>query len=440
MIAKEYITMSPREINRLKVVEKIKDKKLTQVQGAEQLKLSERQMIRICKKYQREGPEGLVSKRRGKASNNVLLEQYKKEVLGLIKEKYYDFGPTLAHEKITELHNIKISVESVRQLMIKAGIWQEKRRKKARVHQMRTRRSQYGELVQIDGSPHAWFEDRGPRCSLLVFVDDATGRIIQLYFEPEETCEGYMEAIKQSIKQHGRPLAYYSDKHSIFRVNAKEAKSGTGETQLSRALRELDIELINANTPQAKGRVERMNGTLQDRLVKELRLKGISDIESANKFVERFIKSHNKKFAVDPAVSVDAHRRTIPTNKDLNLILCLRYVRTISKNLEVRYKNQVYQIQAKGMGYAMRNAKVQVNDYKGEITLVYKNQILSYRLFDPNNRPTPVVGSKRLNQYLDRKKRYTPAADHPWRRTAILVPCSHPSSEEKGDISTLEKR
>ena len=168
--------------------------------------------------------------------------------------------------------------------MIEEGIWQANKKKETKVHQRRARREQEGELVQADESYHQWFENRGPKCCLILFVDDATSKIMQLHFEPEESSAGYMEAIRQYLPKHGRPVSFYSDRHSIFRVNIKEAQSGTGETQLSRALRELDIELINANTPQAKWRVERMNLSLQDRLVKELRLQGICDIESANQF------------------------------------------------------------------------------------------------------------------------------------------------------------
>lgn len=414
------ILMSPREIDRLTVMERLKAKQLTQTEAAEQLRLCRRQIIRIYQKYQRDGAQGLVSGHRGKVSNNKLTDQIKERAIKLVKTHYPDFGPTFAHEKLIENHQLTLSVESLRKLMIKEKIWKGKKRKTITVHQTRTRRSQYGELVQIDGSPHAWFEDRGPRCTLLVFVDDATGRLMQLLFEPEESSAGYMAAIRQYLLNHGRPGTYYSDKHGIFRVNIKEAKSGTGETQLSRALRELDIELINANTPQAKGRVERMNATLQDRLVKELRLKGISDIESANKFLPEFIESYNKKFSVEPASYIDAHRLTIPDSKHLDLILCQRHIRTISKNLEVRYNNKTYQIKTDGMGYAMRRQKVSVHELHGKVTLVYKDKVLNYKLFDQGQRPTVVVTSKELNQHINRRK-YKPAPNHPWFNTPISI-------------------
>ena len=196
---------------------------------------------------------------------------------------------------------------------------------------------------------------------------------MQLRFEEEESCDSYMDALRGYIQEHGRPISLYSDKHGVFRVNAKEAQSGTGETQFGRAVRELDIDLIYANTPQAKGRVERMNATLQDRLVKELRLEKIDTIEKANAFLPRFIEDYNCRFAVKAASDIDAHRESIPNEDDLNQILCKRSVRVITKNLEVHYHNKIYQIKTSGMGYTMRGAKVMVNDYKGKVSFIYKN-------------------------------------------------------------------
>jgi DNA-binding Lrp family transcriptional regulator len=298
MIGKsELLTMSQKEIKRLEILEKISAGKITQIEAAEILGISTRQIRRQQRKHEKEGAAALVSKKRGAPSNNQLATELKNTAIELIKIHYYDFGPTLVQEKLIEQHQLQISVESVRQLMMKEGLWKGKKKRAAAIHQMRSRRSCLGELVQIDGSPHAWFEDRGPVCCLLVFVDDATGKIMQLHFEENESTQGYFDATYQYVQQHGLPCAFYSDKHGIFRVNAKEAERGTGETQYSRALKTLDITLIHANSPQAKGRVENKNGTLQDRLVKELRLQQINDIESANAFLPRFIKDYNKRFA-----------------------------------------------------------------------------------------------------------------------------------------------
>jgi hypothetical protein len=241
---------------------------------------------RLWRAYQEKGPPGLVSARRGKPSNNRLDADLAQQVLDLIKAKYTDFGPTLAHEKLTEVHKLQVSRESVRRIMIEERIWKPKRAKQPAVHQMRERRACIGELVQIDGSDHAWFEERGAKCTLLVFIDDATGQLMELWFVPEETFFAYCEATRHYLERYGKPLAFFSDKHGIFRVNqARPLGLSSGLSQFGRAMQELGIQILCASTPQAKGRIERANQTLQDRLVKELRLRGISDMETANAFL-----------------------------------------------------------------------------------------------------------------------------------------------------------
>ena len=242
------------------------------------------------------GAEGLVSGHRGKTSGNARSSSMRQAVLSLVRERYRDFGPTLASEKLLELHGESISREALRRWMIADGLWQSKPRRKARIHPRRPRRPGFGELVQIDGSPHDWFEGRAEPCTLIVFIDDATSRLLALRFVPAETTQAYMETLAEYLDQHGRPVALYSDKHSIFRVNHPQRE---GElTQFSRALKTLDIQSIHAHTPQAKGRVEKANQTLQDRLVKEMRLQGICDQDTANAFVPTFIRQYNARFAV----------------------------------------------------------------------------------------------------------------------------------------------
>ena len=253
------------------------------------LGISTRQIRRLLSNYKRKGAVGIISKRRGSPSNNHLDPQIKKKAIDLLHSQYADFGPTLACEKLLERNSLKLSKESVRQIMISEGLWKPCNRKRPQIDQMRPRRACVGELVQIDGSPHNWFEDRGPRCNALVYVDDASGQLMELFFAPEETTISYFTATRNYLSRYGLPKAFYSDKNSIFRVNIKGALSGTGMTQFGRAMHQLGVEVICANTPQAKGRVERMNLTLQDRLVKELRLNNISDIQTANAFVSSFI-------------------------------------------------------------------------------------------------------------------------------------------------------
>lgn len=416
----ETITMSGKEVDRLTIIQQVESKQISQREAALQLNISSRQVRRVLAAYRSLGAKGVVSKRRGKPSNNRLSELVRHEAIKLIQSLYPDFKPTLAHEKLTEKHGLKISLESVRQLMLAHKLWKGKKRKKVTVHQTRERRSQYGELVQIDGSPHDWFEGRAPKCCLLVYVDDATSKLMQLHFEETETTKAYFEATKKYIKKHGRPLAYYSDKHTIFRVQIREAKSGSGDTQFGRALKDLGIELICAHSPQAKGRVERANGVLQDRLVKELRLNNISDIQSANDFLPQFMDDYNKRFAVDPANPTDAHKKVCPEAQLLDLILSEQHQRKLSKNLELSYKNITYQILLNSPGYTMRGANITVIEQQKKVTLIYKNKVLEYKTIDKNNRPTPVKDAKQINTKSRQKTK--PSQDHPWRNYPACKP------------------
>jgi transposase len=401
-------------------MQRIKDKRLTQKEAAGMLGLSVRQVKRLFCAYKTQGAKGLLSARRGKESNNRLDEQVVQTALDLIYKRYRDFGPTLAHEKLVEVHRLKISDESVRKIMIAEGIWKPKRAKRPEVHQMRERRACFGELVQIDGSDHAWFEERGPKCTLLVFIDDATGQLMELWFVPDETFLAYCEATRHYLERYGKPVAFYSDKHGIFRVNQERALGITsGLTQFGRAMQELDIQIICANTPQAKGRIERANQTLQDRLVKELRLRDISDMESGNAYLSEFREDFNRRFAVAPRSTHNAHRPLLKID-NLDWILTYQETRTLSKNLTVQFKNVVYQIQSNRPGYALRNAKVTVCEKaKGEVTILYHNKLLSYTIYQKPTQQSTVVDSKTLNRQLSTPT--PPAPNHPWRRYGLHV-------------------
>ena len=284
-----------REVDRVGVIREVLGRRLRQGEASERLGICVRQVKRLVRRYREEGARGLRSRRRGRRASNGIAPELRREILGVVRERYEDFAPTLAWEKLTEVHGYEVSVETLRKWMVAEGLWRSKKRPGARVHQSRPRRPALGELVQIDGSPHAWFEDRGRRCTLIVFIDDATSRLMALRFAEAETTEAYMKTLRGYLDQHGRPVAIYSDKHSIFRVNQKDREGDL--TQFTRVLKTLDIQPIHANTPQAKGRVERANQTLQDRLVKELRLRGIDDIESANAFLPEFITDYNQRFS-----------------------------------------------------------------------------------------------------------------------------------------------
>jgi len=250
----KLLTMSNQEITQLEVMQRLKDKRLLQKEAAQLLGISLRQVKRLWRAYRKEGAKGLVSVRRGKPSNHRLDAGITQQALDLIKERYEDFGPTLAHEKLVEVHGLQISRESVRRIMIEDDIWKPKRVvKESPARQMRERRACFGELVQIDGSDHDWFEGRGPKCTLLVFIDDATGQLLELWFVPHESFFGYCAAAKHYFERYGKPVAFYSDKHGIFRVNQEQTVGlGSGLTQFGRAMLELDIQIICANSPQAK--------------------------------------------------------------------------------------------------------------------------------------------------------------------------------------------
>ena len=294
-----YLTMSAKELDRLEVLRRVLERRRTQAQAAEQLGLGVRQIERLCRRLRSEGPRGLVSRKRGQPSNRKLPDALRRRALDLVQSRYSDFGPTLAAEKLEAVHDVVVSVETLRRWMIDAELWVP-RAQRRRVHQPRSRRSCLGELIQIDGCDHEWFEERAPRCTLLVYVDDATSRLMEMRFVPSESTFSYFEATKAYLERHGKPVAFYSDQASIFRVNAPEERRTEGVTQFNRALSELNIDIICASTPQAKGRVERAHLTLQDRLVKELRLRDLSSIEAANAYAPAFMADYNERFGKEP--------------------------------------------------------------------------------------------------------------------------------------------
>ncbi len=412
----ELIKMSQKELDRLEIMQQLKGKHFTQRKAAQTLGLSVRQVKRIWRAYKLKGAQGLVSKRRGRPSNHRMSEEKRSSIVTLLYDRYYDFGPTLAQEKLTEDDHIQVSVETIRKMMIAEGLWRTRRAKKARPHPMRERRACLGELVQIDGFLHRWFADRA-KCTLLVFIDDATGRLMELHFAPSETTFAYFEALHNYLLHHGKPVAFYSDRHSIFRVNTQDALSGTGLTQFGRAAQELDIKIICANTPQAKGRVERANETLQDRLVKEMRLRGISGIEEGNAFVQEFMEDLNSRFAVVPRSAYNAHRPLLPSD-DLEHIFTHQEPRTLSKNLTLQYQKVIYQIQTTRPTYALRHAKVTVcDDQQGNVRLLYKGKPLEFTVFHRQAKQGEITPSKLVDAKLQSSapNHHRPAATHPWR-------------------------
>jgi len=433
--------MSTKELSKLEVMQRLEGKRLSQKEAATVLGVSVRQVKRLLKAYRRSGVKGLVSKRRGRPSNNRLPEETKQKALELLTSKYTGFRPTLAHEKLVELDGLKISDESVRQLMIVEGLWKAKRARKVAVHQMRDRRACFGELIQVDGSPHDWFEGRAPACDLLVFIDDATGRLGQLLFVESESFFSYCQAAEGYFTRYGKPGTFYSDKHGIFRVNQASAGQESGLTQFGRAMQELDIQIICANTPQAKGRVERVIQTLQDRLPKELRLRGISSWEAGNTYLPEFMADFNRRFAVQPRSTHDAHR-PLTTRDNLAHILTWQETRILSKNLTLQFNKIVYQIQTKRPTYTMRHAAVTVClDAQNNVTLLYKGKPLNYTIFHQQAKQAEIVHAKQIDFALqNQRKAHKPAPNHPWRK-GVATPLSQSRDVPPGgDISTLEIR
>ena len=419
---KRYIIMSNKELDRLEVIQKVHDRRLKQKEAAIQLNLSLRQIKRLCKGYRQNGPEGLISKKRGEPGKRKKPNILKISAIKIITDRYFDFGPTLAHEKLVELHNFDISLSTVRNIMIENGIWTPKRARKKRAYQLRERRPCLGEPVQLDGSDHRWFEHRGPRCTLLVFIDDATNNV-HLHFVRSENTWDYMEATEEYLTNYGRPVAFYTDKHSVFRVNHPNIRKKDSLTQYGRALTELGIHLICANTPQAKGRVERANQTLQDRLVKELRLHNISTIEEANSFLPTFTKDFNKRFSKQPKSPINAHRTIEGYN--LSKIFTLKETRKLSKNLIMQYKNTLYQIKSSRPGYTLRKAIVEVREAKdGKVSIEHKGRPLAYKPYHEQEFQGKEVLSKLLNEEVDTltKPKWKPTRRHPWKRYRSKLP------------------
>lgn len=416
-------TMSQKEINRLEVIQKLLDKKWKQEQAAEVLHISIRQVQRILRNYRTQGSLGLLSKKRGKPSNHRLPNTLKEAAIQIIKTNYADFGPTLSAEKLFEKHGIKLSVETVRDLMTKANLWIPKNKRQARSFQPRYRRERIGELIQIDGSTHHWFEDRGPKCTLLVFVDDATSQLTSLYFAPSEAMHTYFLATKKHITLYGKPIAFYSDKLGVFKVNAKTSKN-TIMTQFGRALYELNIDLFCANTCQAKGRVERANLTLQDRLVKELRLRNISTIAEANAYLPEFIEDYNNRFGKVPLENINAHR-PLQAHEDLVEILCFKREHTVSYNLTIQYDRVLYLIEDTEANRALRRKKIMLHEYPdGSISLNYNNRKLQFRTLYDRVRPIEqgrVVPSERIASTLELIKAQQKEIEKTYKRRVDIL-------------------
>ena len=425
------IEMTAKDVLRSQVMAQVVEGKLDQASAAARLGITVRQVKRLKRRMQDEGVQGLLSKKRGRPSNRRIAPDVIEKAIALIGAHYADFGPTLACEKLEERHQITLSVETVRQAMLRAGLWRARRGAGARTHAMRERRARRGELIQIDGSPHDWFEGRAARCCLLVFIDDATGELTALRFVDTETTVAYMSLLEEHIRAHGLPAALYSDRHSIFRINKADRAGGDEQTQFARALGQLGIEGIQANSPQAKGRVERANQTLQDRLVKEMRLQGIDSQEAANAWLPQFIRAFNRRFAVKPTVREDAHVPYVGNRAALRRILSVQAPRRLSHNLSCQFDGLLYQVQVAGEGLALRGAEVTLVTHPSNPTeIVWQGRILPYTTSKKALKQSEAVDGKEVNSKVEQalgKRRPPPQPiGHPWKKRMATAPDTPP--------------
>ena len=407
------VDMTMLEVERLTVIRALMRGEITTGIASIRLGVGPRQIRRLVDRFTESGAGGLVSRQRGRPSNRQLAPGLAQTALATIRAHYADYGPTLAAEKLKERHGIKMATQTVRRLMIEDELWKTREQQRARLHQPRTRRNCLGDLIQIDGSLHSWFEERGPSCSLLVYVDDATGRLMQLYFAPTESAMSYFEATRRYLSKHGKPHTFYSDRAGVFRALRQGIQQG--QTQFHRALTELDISLICASSAQAKGRVERMNRTLQNRLVKELRLQEISSIDEANAWSDNFIEDYNRRFEREPRQALNLHRE-ISRDEDLSLILAWRDERKLTTKLTFQNKDWLFVLKDCKDARALIGHRISIHTSpSGTVQILGGGQQLAHVL-QPLARKIqgPIeVDSKSLHRTLDqmrlpRKRGYKP--------------------------------
>jgi hypothetical protein len=435
-MGEERLELSERERERLKVLHEVQRGQLRQVEAGWRLKLSVRQVRRVLRRLEAEGDGGLIHRLRGRRSNRKFSRQLQDRVLSKVRRRYSDFGPTLASEHLAD-DGLHVNRETLRQWMSQAGLWRPRRRRLKAVHTWRPRRASFGELVMADGSPFDWLEGRGPELNLIAMIDDATSRL-WAWFDVTESTQAHMVTLKGWLKRFGRPVALYTDKHSIFKVNRppdlnEQLAGEPAQTQFARALRELDIEWIAAHSPQAKGRVERLFATLQDRLVKQMRLARICSADQANQFLDKqFLPKWNERFTEPARRSQDAHRPLRRTHH-LEAILSLRHPRTVANDYTVHWHAQRWAIPRAEVQAGLRGARAEVEQrLDGSVWLRFRGRYLTLvpcRQLELQPALAAQVRAKPKPKCKPRNKKHIPPPDHPWRRTFLSSP--------KPDISIL---
>jgi len=419
MVREKLIIMTEKELSRYEVIKRLLNKEINGTDVAKQIGVSGRQVRSIKARVIKEGAKGVIHAGRGKKSNRCLPVEKIKGIEIIIKKNYRDFGPTFAAEKLLENHQITISKEKLRKLMSAWGLWKPKRRKRVKhKHIWRPRKDNFGEMEQFDGSYHCWF-GKEESC-LLLAVDDATGKITHARFDYNEGVVAVFKFWMEYLSKNGLPVFIYLDKFSTYKINHPSAVDNKDLiTQFQRAVKELGVKLITANSPQAKGRVERMNKTLQDRLVKELRLAKVNTIEGANKFLEEYLPRFNSKFAVVPARRVNLHR---PLNEAVEArlpqVFSIQQKRVVCNDYTVRFDNKYYQLSDSQPCTVYKKDVVIIEEYlDGEIKINHKNKYLDYT--ELPERPKKEIDVKLVALTSERPIQWKPPVDHPWRRYPI---------------------
>jgi len=418
----QLIVMTPKELSRYETIRRLIKKEINGTVAALQIGLSVRRVKRLKARIVKQGPAGLAHQSRGRPGNRKLDESKVKEIERIIRKKYSDFGPTFASEKLLENHGIEINKETTRQIMIGANLWQSRLKKKQRqFRKWRQRKERYGEMEQFDGCYHKWFENRGDNCCALASIDDATGKLTSLEFTSWEGVKNCMSFWKNYVSEKGKPLSIYLDRHSTCKQNQRSVFDDEKQlTQFQRVMQEeLGIKIIHARSPQAKGRVERLFDTLQDRLVKEFRLAGISTIEEANKFVKRtFMPKFNSKFSVAPAKKGDLHKPlTAHEKQNLDKIFSIKNYRVVNNDFTIKFNGIWHQLEKDQPTLVRQKETVCIEErLSGQMLITLRDKILSYRALPerPKRTKTSVIALSRNNTA------WRPPANHPWRKNLIL--------------------
>jgi hypothetical protein len=408
MAGKDIFTMSQKDIGRLHIIQKTIEGNLKQKDAAELLSLGDRQTRRIVKKVKTEGAVGIIHKSRGKPSNSRLPDKTRNKAIELYRKNYEGFGPTLASEKLLEREGITVNDETLRLWLIKSGDW-KKTRKDRKHRQWREREHHFGEMLQIDGSHHDWFEGRGPKCVLMGYIDDATGKVFGGFYDHEGTIPA-MDSFKRYSKKYGIPVKAYLDKHTTYKSPGQKTLMDDKEllSQFQRAMKELGVRVIHAHSPQAKGRIERLFRTFQDRAVKEMRLRGIKNIEEANNFLAEYLLVYNSKFSVKAKDKADLHRK-IPKGLNLDRILCIKTTRTLRNDFTIAYKNKLYQITDNVKADEV-TVEIRINK---TMLITHNDVLLKFKeiIERPEKQKKPVTPRKKTIRKL--------RADHPWKKMKI---------------------